>query len=291
MNLRLSWRKNRPDLEALLRGGFPSFVWQRQPEGVPEGVPVFCYHAADPDTVEADFAFLAENGYQTWSGDQLLHHMRAGSDPENQAVVLTVDDGAYDLRSVLYPALKRFGFCAVAFVAPAFHRDHYDLCDEVRPCTWDELREVDESGHIDVQAHTWSHRYLPNWPEPVDLVGIDTAYSRGIQGAPAGSVEEDLDRAKQELEERLRKRVAHLAFPMYTGTDEAIRAGQALDYASFWWGTLPHRPANRPGDPVTHVARISAEFIRRLPGAGRMALGDVMRRRISTFSGVRSRHR
>lgn len=272
-NLRLSWRKNRPDMEALLRRGFPSFVLQRNPAGLPDGVPVFCYHAANPAVVEADFTFLKENGYQTITADEV------GASASDRAVALSVDDGAHDLYATLYPALKKYGFHATAFVATAFHRDTYDLPDPVRPCTWSELREMDQSGHVNVQAHTHSHRYLPNWPEPLDLVGIDPAYSRGVQKEPFGSVKEDLARAKAELESRLDKRVTHLAFPMYTGTDAAIRDGKTIGYDTFWWGTLPGRRANRPSDPKTHRVRLSAEFIRRLPGEGRVSLANILSHR------------
>lgn len=274
MNLRMSWRKNRPDLEALLRGGFPSFVLQRNPIGLPGGVPVFCYHAASPSVIEADFAFLKENGYETITADEV------GVSASDRALILTVDDGAHDLYAVLYPALKQYGFHATAFVASAFHRDAYDLSDASRPCTWDELREMDASGHVNVQAHTHSHRYIPNWPEPLDLVGIDKAFTRDIQREAPGTVKEDLARAKEELESRLKKRVTHLAFPMYTGTVHAIHDGQDLGYETFWWGTLPGRRANKPGDPKTHRVRLSAEFIRRLPGKGRIGLGRILAGRI-----------
>ncbi len=275
MNLRLSWRKNWPDMEALFRRGFPSFVTGRHPEGLPDGVPVFCYHAADPAAIESDFLFLKENGYETVTADKV------GAVASDKTVALTVDDGAHDLYTVLYPALKKFGFYATAFVATAFHRDRYELPDVARPCTWGELREMDTSRHVNVQAHTHAHRYIPHWPEPLDLVGIDPEYSRGIQQEIApGTVKEDLARAKEELESRLKKRVTHLAFPMYTGTEDAMRDARDLGYETFWWGTLPGRRANKPDDPKTHRVRLSAEFIRRLPGKGRIGLGRILAGRV-----------
>lgn len=273
MKLHFSWRKNWPDFEAVLRGGFPSFVLQRNPSGLPDGVPVFCYHAADPQRIEADFAFLNENGYETVTVDEV------GAVPSAKTVALTVDDGAQDLYSVLYPALKKYGFHATAFVATAFHRDRYALSDAVRPCTWAELGEMDASGHVNVQAHTHTHRYIPNWPEPLDLVGIDRSFSRAIQDEPPMSVEEDLACAKAELETRLNKSVTHLAFPMYKGSPDAVRAAQDIGYRTFWWGTLPGRRANRPNDPPTHRVRLDAAWLRRLPGEGRVPWTSVIARR------------
>lgn len=275
MSLKMAWRKNWPDLHALLRGGFSAFIWQRNPEVISEGIPVFYYHKADPDTVAADFQFLQMNGYQTLTAEALCD---SGTVPP-RSIFLTVDDGAHDLYRVLYPALKQHGFHAMAFVATAFHKDHYDLPDTARPCTWQELREMEQAGVVDVQAHTHTHRYLPRWPEPLDLVGIDTAYTRRIQQREAPPPRDDFAAAKSLIEDRLGKRVSHLAFPMYRGTAEAVEIAQALGFEALWWGTLPRRPLYRPGDSLLRIPRLSAEFIRRLPGSGRLDLASVIRRR------------
>lgn len=281
MSLRLRWRKNWPDVEAVLRGGFPSFVTARNPERRGDGVPVFCYHAARPEVIDADFRFLAENGYRTWSATEFMAHLRGGSAPDaERAVVLTVDDGAHDVYSVLYPRLRQFEFRIVAFVAPAFHRDAYALPDDRRPCTWNELREMSDAGVVDVQAHTWSHRYIPRWPEPLDLVGIDRDFSRSIQAGEVLSLPDDVGKAKETLEQKLGTQIRHMAFPMYRGTDESIARARSLGYEGFWWGTRPHRPGNKSGDSPARIVRVSAEFIRRLPGQKRVDLAGILRRRV-----------
>ncbi len=284
MNIRMSWRKNWPDLEAMLFGGFPSFVTSRNPSALPDGIPVFCYHAADAGTVDADFAFLKDNGYRTCTADELSTYMNGGQMLHDRTVALTVDDGAYNLYDVLFPCLRRYGFNATAFVPTAFIRDSYDLPNRSRPCTWEELREMDSSGHVDVQAHTHAHRYVPNWPEPVDLVGIDPAFSREVQQGAALPIEEDFSLAKNRILDKLGKSAPHMAFPMYSGTDKAVNCGIVAGYETFWWGTLPGRRANKPGDPVTHIVRISSEFLRRLPGRGRVTFGSIIRKRLGKRS-------
>ena len=281
--LSLMWRKNKPDVIALCRQGFPKFVWQRQPAAwnSAAGMPVFCYHRADPGVVDKDFSFLAENGYRTCTVDQCLNP--AAEEHDDKRVMLTVDDGAQDLYRVLYPALKKYGFHAVAFVAPAFHQDQYDLPDDCRPCTWSELKEMNDSGCVDVQAHTWSHRYIPNWPEPLDLVGIDSAFSRRVQEREVLDLKEELLRSKQVLEERLGHGVRHLAFPMYEGTVEAIRLARECGYVSCWWGTMPQRPLNRPDDSPFEMVRLDAQWLRRLPGRGRRTLASVFKDRWARF--------
>ncbi len=279
MNLALTWRKNWPDVRAALGQGWPSFVWERSPEGLVDGVPVFCYHVIDDRKLETDLQFLSQNGYRTLTATSLLEVLSGEAEMPDRAVVLTVDDGAHNLYETIFPALQQHDFHAIAFVAPAFHRERYDVPDDRRPCTWDELREMQQSGHVNVQAHTWSHRYIPNWPEPLDLAGIDPAYSRAIQQAEPLTLEADLAKAKLTLEDALGSVIAHLAFPMYEGTADAVRLAQSLGYQSFWWGTKPGRKGNRPGTRPTGIVRLSAEFIRRLPGDGRISLKEIAQRR------------
>ncbi len=279
MNLALSWRKNWPDLRAALFKGWPAFVWERAPEHLVDGVPVFCYHVADSERLNVDLKFLSQNGYSTLTAQAFLDALSGQAEIPDRSIVLTVDDGAHNLYDTIYPALKRYDFHAIAFVAPAFHRDRYDLPNEQRPCTWDELREMQQSGHVDVQAHTWSHRYIPNWPEPIDLVGIDPNYSRPIQHAEPLALEADLAKAKHVLEDELDTVIEHLAFPMYEGTAEAVGLAQACGYSSCWWGTKPGRRGNLPGAASTEIVRLSAEFIRRLPGEGRASLKSIFQQR------------
>jgi hypothetical protein len=114
----------------------------------------------------------------------------------------------------------------------------------------------------------------------LDLVGIDHAYTHAIQSAHGMSLRDDLAKAREILQTRLGSAARHMAFPMYRGTDESMQIGRQLGYESFWSGTLPGRPVNRSGDIDQPVVRLSAEFIRRLPGQGRIGLGELLRQRI-----------
>ncbi|HMP71951.1 MAG TPA: polysaccharide deacetylase family protein [Kiritimatiellia bacterium] len=280
MNLKLTWEKNTPDLRALFRGGFPTFVTSSHPPDSLDVLPVFCYHAIHPGHLADDLSFLVRNRYQTLTASHVLDLLEKKAPLPPRSIVLTVDDGASDLYQTLYPALSANSLKAIAFVATAFHSDTYDLPDHARPCSWTELNEMNRSGTIDVQAHTHTHRYIPHWPRPLDLVGIDPAYSRAIQAQPLLSLRDDLAASKAILEDKLGKFIEHLAFPMYTGTPEAVDLARDLGYRGLWWGTLPGRPGNRPGDPATHIVRLSAEWIRRLPGEGRLPLRAILAMRL-----------
>jgi peptidoglycan/xylan/chitin deacetylase (PgdA/CDA1 family) len=285
--LRRRWEKNWPEAKAALRGGLPPFVVARDPLPLRSAVPVFVYHVPSAEVLRADLAFLARNRYVTLGADALLDHLRGTVPAPPGAVVLSVDDGAVHLYHTVFPLLREYGARAVAFVAPRFHplRASEPAPDEARPCSWDELREMDESGHVDVQSHTLEHRYVPRWPEPVRLAGVDTKHlHRRREPLP---MIEDFRASRDMIEAALDKRVRHLAFPRFDGTPVAVSVARDAGFEAAWWGPIPGHPLNRPGDDGSQIARLSGEFLRRLPGRDRLPLHAVLR---SRYGAALSRH-
>ena len=279
--LREAWRKNWPELDAALRGGLPSFVVGSRPDSLGDEVPVFVYHVVTAEEFDADLRFLKSNGYRTLCADALLEHLRNERRASPGAVVLSVDDGSRNLYDVVFPLLRQFEMCAVAFIATAYHGLAGDTATRARPewvpVDWSRIREMHRSGLVDFQSHTHGHRYLPRWPQTLPLEGSDPSVVTR-PGLPL-RIEEDFRASKETLEERLEKSVRHMAFPGFSGTENAIRVGGELGYEAFWWGVLPGRPVNRPGDPPTHIVRLDGRYLRRLPGEGRRALADILRER------------
>ena len=274
--LRASWEKNWPEIHCALRRGLPQFLLSKSPRSPLQGIPVFCYHIPDAAGFEADLRYLRHNGYNTLTGDQLVSHLSGQQPAPPNSVVISFDDGSVEMYRTAFPLLQGYGFTAVAFIAPAFHENVPQGADHGRVCTWDELSEMHESGLVDVQSHTFEHRYLPRWPEPRELCGIVNGQAIALPDQSM-SLSEDLARAKLTIENRLGKDVRHLCFPCYDGTAEAITAGKEVGYESFWWGVLPGVPDNRPGaDAALKIVRVSGEFLRRLPGEGRVSLGSIV---------------
>ena len=273
--LRSSWEKNWPEFYCALTGGVPKFVFARKPGGIGSSIPVFVYHAVNARVFEADLAFLHRNGYTTITSDRLLDYLCGRRQAPERSVVLSIDDGARNLYDVAFPLLKQYRSTAVAFIATSLHEEASNAADNPSSgiassfCSWSHIREMHGSGHVDIQSHTHEHRYVPRWPESTPLTFSASPFS----------MEEDFRLARETIERQLNKKVRHLAFPKYGGTDAAVRVGQACGYEAFWWGTLRGRPGNSPGDPPTHVVRVSGEFLRRLPGDGRVSLANVLRAR------------
>ncbi len=276
------WEKNWREVRAAAGGGLPRFILARNPGDLGSAVPVFHYHVVKPEDLKADLEFLARNGYVTIGADALLDHLRNQYRAPARSVVLTFDDGPSNLREVVYPLLGAFEMKGVAFVATRFHRDSFAVSggssNGGRPLDWSQIREMEASGVIDFQSHTHEHRYVPRWPEPADLEGWDQPLVRSLRGPPQ-SLEKDLRESKETLERRLNKRVRHLAFPKFFGTQEALNLGRAVGYEAFWWGELPGRPHNVPGQDLDFVVRLDGRYLRRLPGEGRESLARILRKR------------
>jgi len=279
--LRRRWEKNWPEARAALGGGMPAFVASRVPPPLSTAVPAFVYHVVTAPSLTADLNFLRQNGYTTLGADALLAYLGGEASAPQRSVVLTFDDGARNLYDTVFPLLERFGARGVAFVAPRFHGSQALALGPAshprRPCTFDELREMDASGFVDVQSHSYEHRFLPRWPEPIGLAGIDDAYLdvRG-EALPVG---EDFRIAREVLEHELGKPIRHLAYPRFQGTASSLSAAREAGYRAVWGGPVAGRPLNHPDHDTSMVVRLSGEFLRRLPGTGRVPLATVLRDR------------
>ena len=248
--------KESPRAQGIVQRQHPPFLFASRPSELGDGVPVFCYHTVAPTDMERDLRFLADNGYRTLSGDELLAHLRGNVLAPPRSVVLSFDDGALNFLEVVLPLLKRYRMKALAFVAPGMHFDHVPAGFEGvsdRPMTWGELRELHASGLVDVESHTYESRYLPEWPAPIPLDGVAPDLEARLRDA-ALPLLQDLRLAKARLEAQLPgKVVKHLAFPAYDGTAEGIEAAQQCGYEACHWGLLPGRPVNRSGASPLHV--------------------------------------
>lgn len=284
-----AWRKN-PELAGLVSGALPEFVLASDPAEPLPGVPVFSYHLVESATFAADLEFLRRNGYRTLSARELLAHLTGEIAVPPRSVVLTFDDGPRNLHDVAFPMLERYAAHAIAFIAPAMHRDE-DEDTEARPMTWPEIRRMHDSGLVEFQSHTLESRYVPRWPAAAALTGVASRLETPRRGAPR-SFADDLAASRAEIESRLPgSRVDQLAFPMYHGTEGAVATAIALGFHACHWGLLPHRPLNARGDSAFRIGRLTDEFVRRLPGEGRCTFAELVAGRLRRARAAREWHR
>ena len=279
VGMRNIWEKNGPEAHAALAGGFPSFVTSKNPGELNSSIPVFCYHIVDELSFAEDLEFLVRNDYKTIDADTMLRHLQGKEKAAEKSLVITFDDGAQNLYRVAYPLLKKYNKKAIVFIAPRFHKAAGNRENNLlTPLTWEQIREMHGAGVFDFQSHTMEHRYIPRWPEFVELAGADPRVVSDLLEQPL-SMEEDFRMSRDIIERKLDKKVLHLAFPKFFGNDKALNIGRKTGYEGFWWGVLPGRPGNEFGQSPDRIVRLEGQFIRRLPGEGRVSLASILTKR------------
>lgn len=132
------------------------------------------YHFVTPNGFEKELRFLKKNGYETITIDALSTYLRRpGKRLPARPIVLTFDDGHRCLYEVAFPLLKKYNYKAVAYICPYWirkgessgepHRSVEDMLEH--RVSWPELIEMDKSGTIDVQSHTYDHHKIFNQAE------------------------------------------------------------------------------------------------------------------------------
>ncbi len=134
-----------------------------------ESFPVLMYHNVCDDeslvlkdeTVHITRQRLAEHftalknaGYNSISlEDYYLYRTKGAKLPENP-VLITFDDGYISNYTIAYPMLRQYGFKAVIFViASRMGADNI----EFPHFSWAEAREMEESGIVEIESHSFTH--------------------------------------------------------------------------------------------------------------------------------------
>lgn len=137
----------------------------------------------------AQFAWLKANGYQPVSVNAIVAARNGGPALPPKAILLTFDDGLKNVYTRAFPLLKLFNYPAVIAlvgtwlnVAPGQIVD-YDGTPHPRTqfVTWDEVREMQRSGLIEVASHAYNlHRgILANPQGNTEPAAISRFYQNG----------------------------------------------------------------------------------------------------------------
>lgn len=139
----------------------------------PVRLPVIMYHsiytdtpseyAVTPEQVEADLAWLAENGYTTVTAEQVIAYTRHNGSLPEKAVMITLDDGFYNNLSVLVPLLEKYDMTALISIVGSY-TDNNAVKDPHNPqysyLTWDDIKKLSKSDRIEFGSHTYNMHSL-----------------------------------------------------------------------------------------------------------------------------------
>lgn len=208
-------------------------------------VPILVYHrfgatVADSTTVKtADFAaqldYLRAQGYVVIPLRRLVEYLRgAAPAPPPRAVVITADDGHESQFAGMFPLIRRERIPVTLFIYPsAISNASYAM-------TWAQLRQMRDSGLVDIQSHTYWHPNFRVEKKRLSRVGYEDF------------VRMQMTKSKAVLERELGGRVDMLAWPFGIHDADLARRAQAAGYVAAF--TLERRPARR-GDDLMALPR------------------------------------
>lgn len=160
----------------------------------PIGVPILMYHkisndntiySVRPESFDSQMQYLAENGFTAVSLPQLAEGLAGKSVLPAKPVVITFDDGYEDNFSTALPILEKYGLHAAVFIA-------VNKVGQPGYLSWEQIQAL-QARNTDIGSHTLSHTALTTL-------------------SPA-QWEQEIQKSKLELEQRLRKPVTFLAYP------------------------------------------------------------------------------
>ncbi len=214
-------------------------------DGPPVRVPILLYHRFGPAVADSmtvttpvfasHLAYLRDHGYQAIPLRQLVDYYRQkGPPPPPQSVAITIDDGHKTVYSDALPLVRQYRLPVTLFIYPsAISQAAYAL-------TWEQLRELRQSGRFDIQSHTFWH---PNFKQERKRLN-PVAYEEFVNM--------QLKKSKARLERELGIRVDMLAWAFGIHDDFLTAKAAAAGYVAAF--TLERRAA-QSSDQVMRLPR------------------------------------
>jgi biofilm PGA synthesis lipoprotein PgaB len=224
-------------------------------------VPAWSTEHLDPDqyaisthNLASHFDWLQEHGFQAVSLQQLIDARTGHGTLPEKAVLLTFDDGLRSMYTKVFPLLKAFHYPAVVSVVgawadlPAEGKVDYGPRSFTQAdfATWDQLREMQESGLVEIASHTYDmHKGIQANPQGnVIPAAISQAYDRKAQRYETyeeyeGRIRTDLTESAEEIRTRLGRAPRAVMWPYGEYTQRAESIATSLGMPVSFTLTMP----------------------------------------------------
>ena len=151
-----------------------------------KGIPVFLYHQVNknskvtPELFEEHLKILKEKNMNTIKMSNLLNENKKNV---KNSVMITLDDGYYDNYKYVFPLLKKYNMKATIFLNTFYIKNKREREPEIldsreanylaaleflesgigtseQYMTWEEIKEMNDSGVVEFQAHSHQHKAI-----------------------------------------------------------------------------------------------------------------------------------
>jgi poly-beta-1,6-N-acetyl-D-glucosamine N-deacetylase len=232
-------------------------------------------YAVTPTNFLRQMDWLRNHGYRFVSVDEVIA-ARSGKRPlPPKAVLVTFDDAYQSVYQHAWPVLKMFRIPAVVSVVGNWleQKEVVDLDGKAQPrramISWEALREMAQSGLVDVGSHSWDlHRgILANpqgnlEPAATNRRWIPEQKRHEDEAAYRRRIESDLTRSVAEIRHRTGKAPRVITWPYGRYNDTAR---EIADRLGFKVGLTLQDGANRPDTPLLALRRLIVEGDLKLP--------------------------
>jgi peptidoglycan/xylan/chitin deacetylase (PgdA/CDA1 family) len=169
-------------------------------------IPILCYHNLNPTKpgsmnmtpleFETQIKWLKDNGFTIVPLNDIVAYLQGKrTSLPNKPVAITADDGWESVYQYMLPIVKKYQIPVTLFIYPE------TISAGKHALTWDQLKELQQTGLFDIQGHTYSH---PNFKIEKRTLSTD-AYQKFVQT--------ELQKSKKILEDKLGKQITLLAWP------------------------------------------------------------------------------
>lgn len=176
--------------------------------------PSFAIWSVTPETFARHMRIIKLLGYTTINLDQLMDYRNGGASLPKKPIIITFDDGLQEAIDYTVPILEAYGFTAVYYIPGEFigSRSHWllpELGVEFPIINWDVIERLDRKG-FQVGSHSMTHPALP-------ALSYEDCLS-------------ELSDSRKILEDRLGRRVLHLAYPFGFYNESVRSAAEEAGY-------------------------------------------------------------
>ncbi|MGA8528073.1 MAG: poly-beta-1,6-N-acetyl-D-glucosamine N-deacetylase PgaB [Acidobacteriaceae bacterium] len=239
-------------------------------------------YAISTRNLASHFDWLRAHGYHVISLQQLIDARTKGEQLPDKPVLLTFDDGLQSAYTKVFPLLKAYQYHAVMAVVGAWTDlpaggtvDYgFRLFTRADFATWPELREMQNSGLVEIASHTWDlHHGIVANPQgnviPAVLVHAYNAKTGRYETDQeyAARIRADLTRSAEEIRAQLGRAPRGVMWPYGAYTREASSIAASLGMPVTFTLGLPVTFPNRPFG-VTGLAAIPRLVMTKNPTVG-----------------------
>lgn len=158
-----------------------------------------------PETFESQIMTLIHDGYTFLTVSDLVAAMRGHASLPAKPIVLTFDDGHWDLATDVLPILNKYHVQATAYIISGFIGQSDFLSDA-------QLREVINSGLVEIGSHTVHHLQMAK--------------------LPGAQLSDEVRISKQHLERTYKLHIVSFAYPSGSFDQAAINMVRQTGYQS-----------------------------------------------------------